>query len=602
MKRLAAPLALLALALSTSTQAAETVDLHELTWWVHVDLTDQGTGSQPLSYYEAMIATAMREASDLVSGGQGPFDGPCCSRLETVQVNVFGTSGDGLDVPSSAADYATMDAVAGFSGSHAFLVDSLAWCNGPTTTAIGCGDTPACSGDPDDDPFLVLHVTLEAWDAGALAQSVAHERGHNACLVHVAANGCQVMQAAAGGGCLTASECDHYRDGRTGTGGACECHADAATFEPDGTACVEDTPGVCSGGLCGGFDQDAAVRLVAAGGYESLAGAATDDALVGAAAAGGFSAAIPVGMSAAPRGLAYADDRNVVFAVAPGAGDDELHVLDPLAGTWVQTVGVISGIQGLIALAYDPGPTDDPADDRLFALKDDASSFEDLIEIDPDDASAVNRGGLNLGLSSGFQGMAFDPGTGLLYLASAAGLFSLDPATCPPGSCTVSALPATSVARTTPGLAYSARTGRVYMVGNQFGNQRTLYDSIDPATWSVTHETIHVDGFTTGGLAAPPIELAACWNGDDDDSDGDADFPDDVGCRDEAWYIEDPECSDGIDNDGATGIDWDGAGTGVEDPNCQGLPWRNKEASGCGFGPELALVLPWVALLRRRRA
>ncbi|NNL68234.1 MAG: hypothetical protein HKP30_18440 [Myxococcales bacterium] len=531
-----------------------------------------------------------------------------------MSVSVFGTSGDGLDVPSSAADFAALDAVAGFSGSHVFFVDSLGWCgNAPTTTAIGCADTPGCSGNPNDDPFLVAVVTLEAHELyDVLGQTLAHERGHNACLNHVAANGCQIMQSSTGGGCLDASECGHFQDGRTGAGGTCECHLDASNLEPDGAACSEGAiSGACSGGLCRALPSEASSQLLVAGGAESLAGATPDDALRMSGATGGYADAGPIGSGAEPRGLAYDPDRGVVFAVTPTAGDDELVTLDAATGAWIGSVGSLVGIQDVIALAFDPGPTSDPADDRLFALDDDASSFEDLLEIDPATAAVVNRGGLNTGLSSGFTGLAFDASTGTLYASSAAGLFTIDPTSCPPGLCNTTPVSGVSVARTGSGLAWSAESGLLHLVGNQFGDARTLYDTIDPVSLTVG-ETIIIDGFSAGGVAAPPADVPACRNGLDDDGDGEADFPDDVGCYEPDSAVEQPQCQDGVDNDGQPGTDFDGGesilGVGNGDPNgadpqCVGKPFRNKEsnASSCGLGAELALLLPILLGARRRR-
>lgn len=84
------------------------------------------------------------------------------------------------------------------------------------------------------------------------------------------------------------------------------------------------------------------------------------------------------------------------------------------------------------------------------------------------------------------------------------------------------------------------------------------------------------------GLACPPgtrglceHELPACANGRDDD---------------------------GLDNDGGGKIDWDGGPRREpRDPQCIGTPWKDKEAApACGFGAEVALVLPVLAGLRRR--
>jgi hypothetical protein len=49
-----------------------------------------------------------------------------------------------------------------------------------------------------------------------------------------------------------------------------------------------------------------------------------------------------------------------------------------------------------------------------------------------------------------------------------------------------------------------------------------------------------------------------CDNGQNDDGDARADFPFDPGCADPTSELEDPECQDGVDNDGDGGIDFDG--------------------------------------------
>lgn len=111
------------------------------------------------------------------------------------------------------------------------------------------------------------------------------------------------------------------------------------------------------------------------------------------------------------------------------------------------------------------------------------------------------------------------------------------------------------------------------------------------------------------GKACPPGSrglcdhaLPACANGRDDDSDGLADFPADPGCQSASSTRENPKCDDDLDNDGDGGIDWDGGPRGgARDPQCVDRPWRDKEAaSACGFGAELALLLPLLGALRRR--
>ncbi|MCI0581424.1 MAG: integrin alpha, partial [Chloroflexi bacterium] len=112
--------------------------------------------------------------------------------------------------------------------------------------------------------------------------------------------------------------------------------------------------------------------------------------------------------------------------------------------------------------------------------------------------------------------------------------------------------------------------------------------------------------------AADPSERSPalpCDDGRDGDGDGFTDYPDDPGCRDPAAIREDPQCQDGIDNDGQLGIDFDGGASlnggvalDLPDPQCS-TSWKNKEkAPGCGIGFELALALiaPRVLLGRRR--
>ena len=69
-------------------------------------------------------------------------------------------------------------------------------------------------------------------------------------------------------------------------------------------------------------------------------------------------------------------------------------------------------------------------------------------------------------------------------------------------------------------------------------------------------------------------------------------------------------CADGIDNDGDGLIDFDGGATagitplGSHDPNCSnalGNMETAPTASGCGLGPELALLIPALWAMRHRR-
>jgi hypothetical protein len=83
----------------------------------------------------------------------------------------------------------------------------------------------------------------------------------------------------------------------------------------------------------------------------------------------------------------------------------------------------------------------------------------------------------------------------------------------------------------------------------------------------------------------------ACDNGLDDDFDGDADL-EDAGCPFPYASPENPQCDDGIDNDGDGLVDFD-------DPQCE-RSWPYWEASPCGLGVELVLVLPLLMAIARR--
>jgi hypothetical protein len=98
--------------------------------------------------------------------------------------------------------------------------------------------------------------------------------------------------------------------------------------------------------------------------------------------------------------------------------------------------------------------------------------------------------------------------------------------------------------------------------------------------------------------SATPATLAACGDGVDNDGDRLADFPDDPGCLGPASPLEDPACDDGLDDDRDGRVD-------LADPDCARAAGFSEApppapAPGCGLGPELALLLPGLAWLRRR--
>lgn len=91
--------------------------------------------------------------------------------------------------------------------------------------------------------------------------------------------------------------------------------------------------------------------------------------------------------------------------------------------------------------------------------------------------------------------------------------------------------------------------------------------------------------------ASESSPLLVCDNGLDDDGDGRVDA-NDYGCPFPQAAYEDPLCDNGVDDDGDGAVD-------SLDSFCS-ESWPYWETRPCGFGAELSLLLPLVAVLRRR--
>lgn len=518
----------LALGSAATAQTGPEVDLHDLTWFVHVDLINPGAG-EDLAYWSNVISEAVDQGNRLLQGAHGPVDNVCCTKLgSSVAVSTFGSPNDGLDVIDSPADQQAIATLGSGLGSTAFLVDSLTYCSGSSPGAIGCATRPGCSGVNTDDPDLWLYVTVEAFNDGSLGSVIAHERGHNSCLQHISTPTCALMQPSVFtpglAGCVSLSECTNIRNARTeiSSGEFCTCHDGFGSKLADGAVC-DASGGVCSGGCCGSISGDAGVRMLAAGGPGDL-GLPPEEALAISPYTGGWSS---LGTFAPTnddvRGLAYAWDSGVLYGIVPTTADDALVTIDPDTGDIVTWLGAIAnGTDEFINLAYDPGPTSFPADDRLLAVESEAGSpsFGEVRSIDPASPNTSTLlGQLGLSPSTGFSGAAFHPGLNKLFLASpfantnpanpplTTGIWEIDMSACPP-SCSPTQRTGDGLFWNNASLAYSPHTGMLYAAGevtyNGVGSTTvSFFNVIDPTTIS-TVETRHVDRFTPAGLASVP--------------------------------------------------------------------------------------------------
>jgi hypothetical protein len=102
------------------------------------------------------------------------------------------------------------------------------------------------------------------------------------------------------------------------------------------------------------------------------------------------------------------------------------------------------------------------------------------------------------------------------------------------------------------------------------------------------------------------LDAEACVDGVDNDGDGRIDHPSDAGCASAGDTSERSakQCDNGSDDDGDGRIDWRSDGSG--DPQCLSLGDNTEGPTpappGCGMGPELALLVPFLSALRARAA
>lgn len=508
---------------ATRADAGPAVDLHQLRWYVHVDLIQPESG-RTLAFWQNAIDEATTSANRLIEGRHGPADRVCCARLaRSASVTTFGNPGDGRDVLDSLAEQNFFN-TAGANGSNAFLIDSMTYCGGVLPAAVGCAERPACDNNGGDNPNLWMVVTVDAFDDGVLASVVAHERGHNACLVHVATDECQLMQATVFtpglGTCLVASECNSYRAGRTtsASGLECGCHTLAGAIEPDATLCATAPLGLCSGGVCDQTLASPAVQLIAAAAPGTSAGGPPDDAVVLSSQTGHWSILGQFTPTADDvRALEYAHDSATLYGVVPTVGDDRLVTIDPATGLVTATVGTLAnGSDEVTAMAYDPGATSAPTDDRLLVLMVGTDQIARLHAISPATPSnSTLLGSLIWTQGSFFTGLAFDSRQRKLFAATPFGpdgLFTIDLTSCPPSPCDSSQVLGAGLFRDDASLSYSPATGMLYLVGTSFSGQRTFYDVVDPVT-GTSMETLSLDIFTPAGLAAVPEPFGKIWVG-----------------------------------------------------------------------------------------
>ncbi|MCH8084590.1 MAG: hypothetical protein IH885_10180 [Myxococcales bacterium] len=148
-----------------------------LVFSIHVDL---------LSIYDLEdLRRHLEDARALFQGSQGPTDVACCTQIDAIDLEIFGTPGDGLDVIDSWAKVVQL-------GSMNALVLDITW------------PSPICGWAGALEDAIGRIVALDCSGTGHI---IAHERGHDARLDHRTDATCTPLMDTNGrGGCLSGLE------------------------------------------------------------------------------------------------------------------------------------------------------------------------------------------------------------------------------------------------------------------------------------------------------------------------------------------------------------------------------------------------------------
>jgi hypothetical protein len=305
--------------------------------------------------------------------------------------------------------------------------------------------------------------------------------------------------------------------------------------------------------------------------------------------------------------LAFSADGSILYGAAsvdPDGRAERLIRIDPDDGTPTE-IGVFGpGFQQVEALAVSPAGT-------LYAIRPvDCSPVTHcnppaIGVVDPSTGAMLS----STNIESFIYAADFDPNGNLLVAASSLAA----------GPSQLSRLaPATGQETAVGMLGFGGVTGFAAWSRSPFDGP-DCSDSVDNDGDGLADYPADL-GCTDASDVSEKTPLVACDDGADNDGDGWADysttsFPRDPGCGSATGASETSQCQNGVNDDGDGLVDFDGgvsiygscsAGTcptGVSDPNqdgvpdpdphCVGKPWHDRERpAGCGLGVELALLLP----------